>query len=109
MTKVILSKADNRIVKVKCSGHTGYADSGEDIVCAALSSMVQTAALGILQVLQLDALYTVDDRKGLLELKLPTELTAEESHDAAIVLNTLEAGLRDLWQGYPQFIELEVK
>ena len=50
MTTVKFGKSDNRIVSVECDGHTGYGVEGEDIVCAALSSIVQTAVLGVMRV-----------------------------------------------------------
>ena len=43
MTDVKITKKDGSIVSVVCDGHTGYGVEGEDIVCAALSSVVQTA------------------------------------------------------------------
>ena len=48
MTKVVISKKDNKIFEVECDGHTNYGEKGEDIVCASLSSIVQTAVLGLL-------------------------------------------------------------
>ena len=35
---------------MECDGHTGYGVEGEDVVCAALSSIVQTAVLGLMGV-----------------------------------------------------------
>jgi len=42
MTKVRIQKHNGSIVSVECDGHTGYGVEGEDIVCSALSSIVQT-------------------------------------------------------------------
>ena len=50
MTAIIVEKANGKILSVEASGHTGYAESGEDIVCAALSAIIQTAALGLTEV-----------------------------------------------------------
>ncbi|MBQ2854780.1 MAG: ribosomal-processing cysteine protease Prp, partial [Oscillospiraceae bacterium] len=39
MTKIIFYKTDGVFYGFEEQGHTGFADSGEDILCAALSSM----------------------------------------------------------------------
>lgn len=108
MTKVIITRKDNHITQVECSGHTGYADSGEDIVCAALSSIVQTALLGLMQVAGIQAEYITSDYNGYIKISLP-ELNAEERHDADMILDTMLMGIDDLYQGYSDFIELEVR
>ena len=43
MTVIRIGKKNGKIVSVECDGHTGYGVEGEDVVCAALSSIVQTA------------------------------------------------------------------
>ena len=108
MTHVVVTRRNNRIVSVECTGHTGYGEQGEDIVCAALSSIVQTAALGLLQVVGLKLDYRTDER-GYLKMALPDDLDEKVRHDCDIVLETMLLGVADLNQGYSDFIELEVK
>ena len=40
MTTVTFLTEESRIVGFEVSGHSGYADAGEDIVCAAVSATV---------------------------------------------------------------------
>lgn len=47
MTTVTFKKSDELFCGFTVTGHTGYADSGEDIVCAAISSAVQLTINGI--------------------------------------------------------------
>ena len=108
MTHVVVTRRNNRIVSVECTGHTGYGEQGEDIVCAALSSIVQTAALGLLQVVGVKLDYCTDER-GYLKMALPDDLDEKVRHDCDIVLETMLLGVADLNQGYSDFIELEVK
>lgn len=54
MTDIVIAKRDNSIVLVESIGHTGYAEEGYDIVCAAVSSVLQTALLGLLNVAGID-------------------------------------------------------
>lgn len=109
MTEVKIRKKDGKIVSVYCDGHTDYGDEGEDIVCAALSSVVQTAVLGLMGVAGINVGLHRDAERGELELILPAKLTGEERHDADVILETMLMGISDLYEGYSKYIKLEVK
>lgn len=108
MTDIKIIKDANRVVRVECSGHTGYGEEGEDIVCAALSSLVQTALLGLLAVAKIKVDYHRDDKEGKLIFGLPENLSEGKKHDAAIILDTMLCGICDLREGFSDFINLEV-
>jgi uncharacterized protein YsxB (DUF464 family) len=108
MTTVKFEKINGKIISVECIGHTDYADEGEDIICAALSSIVQTAVLGLMQVAKINIEYKVDEEEGYLKATLPNGLTDARRHDADVILETLLLGVADLNQGFSDFIELEV-
>lgn len=109
MTTVKFDKTNGKIVSVECSGHTEYAEAGEDIVCASLSSIVQTAVLGLMQVARINVDYKIDEAKGYLKVTLPQKLSEASRRDADVILETLLLGVADLNQGFSDFIELEVK
>ena len=108
MTDITVYRKDNSIVEVSASGHTGYGEQGEDVVCAGVSTLIQSALLGLLQVVGINVKYTVDEEQGSLRFTLPNNLTREERHDADIVLNTVLAGLMDFYGEYSDYINLEV-
>lgn len=109
MTTVKFERVEGKIVSVECSGHTDYADAGEDIICSALSSIVQTAVLGLMQVAKINVDFKVDEEEGYLKAALPGGLSEARRHDADVILETLLLGVADLNQGFSDFIELEVK
>ena len=109
MTKIKIKKIQDNILTVVCDGHTGYGVEGEDIVCSAISSIVQTAALGLMMVASLNVQIKKDDKKGYFEIILPKNLTEAERHDANLILNTMLCGINDLREEYSDFIELEVQ
>ena len=43
MTKIEFFTEDERITGFSVSGHSGYAEAGSDIVCAAISAVVSMA------------------------------------------------------------------
>ncbi len=93
---------------MRCDGHTGYGAEGEDIVCAALSSIVQTAVLGLMGVAGISVELMRDDKNGILDMSLPDTLSQTRRHDADVILETMLMGIADLYEGYSDFIELEV-
>lgn len=109
MTDITIIKRNNYIVEVNCSGHTGYAGKGEDIVCAALSAIVQTALLGLLSVVGINVNYKVNEDKGQLHFSLPSGLSEANKQKAGIVLDTMLCGLSDIKTEYSDFFNLEVK
>ncbi|MBQ8452062.1 MAG: ribosomal-processing cysteine protease Prp [Clostridia bacterium] len=109
MTKVVIVKKDNKIHEVECDGHTNYGEKGEDIVCAALSSVVQTAVLGLLMVALIELDMKRDDEKGYLRFTLPEKLNEEEEIKASAILDTMLCGISDLNESFSDYIELEVK
>ena len=109
MTSVSIYKEGQSITKVICDGHTNYGVAGEDIVCSALSSVVQTAVMGVMLVAGVNAELKRDEHKGYLSLEIPKNITQEQRHDVDIILNTMLCGISDLREGYSDFIELEVK
>jgi len=109
MTIVKVKRDSRKIVSVSCTGHTGASERGEDTVCAALSSVVQTALLGLLQVAGISPRITRDDEEGILIFKLPPGLDYDQRRAADIILETMLCGVSDLAEGFSKFIKLEVK
>lgn len=109
MTNVTIEKKGNSIVKVVCDGHTNYGERGEDIVCSALSSIVQTALMGVLMVAGVNAKTERDDGRGYLSIIIPSGISDKCRHDVDVILNTMLLGVSDLNEGFSDFIELEVK
>ena len=98
MITVKLFKTDGKVTGVKSFGHSGLAESGNDILCAAVSTLVQTAYLAIS-----DIYGKVDYKKGdgLFEFNVP------QGHDAEVIIRAMYLGLQDLSSGYPQNLKLE--
>ncbi len=109
MTKVKIEKKRGSICLIECDGHTNYGVKGEDIVCAALSSIVQTGLLGLLSIAGINVKSERNDKRGYLKIEIPEGLSAEKQHDADLITNTMLIGISDLNEGFSDFIELEVK
>ena len=109
MVNVKFSTSDGKFVGVECEGHCEYADAGEDVVCAALSSVIQTAVLGLMKVLGIAVGYETDEKRGYLKAILPKSMSEADEHDADIILRTAYYGVSDLYEEFSDFISLEVE
>ena len=96
--------ADDRITGFSVSGHSGYAEAGSDIVCAAISAVVAMAECTINDVCGARAKVRVKDESARITLTLPASCDEEESVQAVLAGMLLYlCGLRD---EYPDHIEV---
>ena len=104
MTRCEFFTENDRITGFSISGHSGYAENGSDIVCAAISAVVTMAEATINDVLGAKAKVRVKDEQARITLTLPVSCDEEEAVQAVLagMMLTL-AGYRD---EYPDFIEV---
>ena len=109
MTKVYFYKQNNKFVAIKAQGHADYADFGKDIVCAAISTAIQTCIHGMLMVVNIKGFYLKrDEDKGDIEFKLPKNLNQESFDKCQLLFETMYATLLDIQDGYPKNLLMEV-
>ena len=95
---------DGRITGFSVSGHSGYAEAGQDIVCAAVSAVVGMAEATINDVCGAKAKIRVKEEDARITLTLPAVCDEEESVQA--VLAGLLLYLCNLRDEYPDYIEV---
>ena len=95
---------DERITGFSVSGHSGYAEEGKDIVCAAISAIVTMAEATINDVCGAKAKVRVKNEDARVTLMLPTSCDEEESVQA--VLAGMMLTLCSMRDDYPDFIEV---
>lgn len=93
---------NGRFCSVKVSGHAGFAESGEDIVCASVSSAVQLTANGITECAKQQAeVLAVGD-------EISVTLPAHPSDMAVCFLDALHLHLKCLEQDFEGCIKVTV-
>lgn len=86
-------------------GHAGFAKTGKDIVCSAISVLAQTAVIGLGEYLQEGSFkYSISD--GYLKCILQNDLTAEENNAAQIILKTMYLGIKSIEEGYASHVRI---
>ena len=106
MTTVTFRSEGSRIVGFDSQGHSGYAEEGADIVCAAVSSTIDLVIATINDVLGLAASVKVRESDASISFRLPGSLgpTAESACQA--LLTGLMLYFTELHDSYPENIEV---
>ena len=71
MTRVnLLTLASGDLVGFRITGHSGFAESGSDIVCASISSAAYMTANTITEIIRVSAEIDVDENDGAMLLRV---------------------------------------
>jgi uncharacterized protein YsxB (DUF464 family) len=89
-----------RLSSVVAAGHAGWADAGEDIVCAAASAILQAAWLGLTE----HAHVTVAGERtsGRLVMRWPAE--SRDRDDVAAIVATAALSIEHIARQYPEHV-----
>ena len=106
MTTITFRNEGGRIIGFDSQGHSGYAEEGADIVCAAVSSTIDLVIATINDVLGLAASVKVRESDASISFRLPGGLgpTAESACQA--ILTGLMVYFTELHDEYPENIEV---
>ena len=107
MTKCEFFTEDDRITGFSISGHSGYAESGKDIVCAAISAVVTMAEATINDVCGAKAKVRVKEADARITLTLPTACEEEDAIQSVLAgLMLYLISLRDDYEDYIEVLEV---
>ena len=87
-----------------CQGHSGLASEGEDIVCAAASSIVRMTECAINDVAGAEAAVSVDPSNASVSLSLPETMEEEAESISQAVLAAMMISLSRISEEYPENI-----
>ena len=107
MISAILYQGKDGLNACRIIGHSGQAEAGRDIVCAAVSILGCTCVNALESVCGIVPLVT-ENEEGVLVFRLP-ELNPEENAKAQILMGALKQGLTDLADSYPRNVTLTIQ
>lgn len=99
MTHAYASHNGDRF-RLECRGHAGYAESGKDVVCAAVSAICQTLYLWCRNT---EGVTIEDEAMGPGVFMLTARGPCNEPWKAAVL------GLMSLEAGYPAYIRVDTR
>ena len=96
-----------RITGFSVSGHSGYAEAGSDIICAAVSAVVTMAEATINDVCGAKAKVRVKEADARVTLTLPTSCDEEDTVQAVLAgMMVYLCTLRDEYSDYIEVLEV---
>ena len=87
---------------ITVSGHAGYAPIGQDIVCAGVSTLVQTLIASISEMTTDEVQY--DMQPGSVEI-----MHGKLSDKAQILIDSFLIGIRMISETYPAYVRIFVE
>ena len=106
MINIKFVREHNKLVSFDISGHAGYADSGYDIICSAVSAISYTIANGITEVLSIEAPYEIHDGFLNMDIGVCSSVDIEKSQ---VLLETMLLGFQSMKVNYGDYINLTVE
>lgn len=106
MTTVAFHVEGDRITGFDARGHSGYAQAGADIVCAAVTSAVRLVEATVNDVLGLAASVKVREKDASISLRLPGGLGPTAESTCQALLTGLMVYFTELHDEYPENIEV---
>ena len=106
MTTITFRSEGGRIIGFDSQGHSGYAEEGADIVCAAISSTIGLVIATINDVLGLAAAVKIRENDAFISLRLPGSLGQTAESTCQALLTGLMLYFTELHDAYPDHIEI---
>lgn len=92
----IFQNQEQKLSGFCCKGHAGYAASGSDIICAAVSIMVINTVNALEQFTSIPFSLETDEDAGRIECRLKQDA----DHDAELLIKTMILGLQGIQNDY---------
>lgn len=106
MTTARFFTTGSRINAVEFAGHAGYAQEGEDIVCAAVSANLDLTSCLLEDVMGLAIKTDIDEEHASIRMELPAHLEEVDEIQAQNALSALMLYCINLKARYQDFIEV---
>jgi len=104
MITASFSEKNGKFYKFRISGHSGYAESGSDIVCAAVSSMAMLTMNNITDSFAIPASVSADEEGPVIDF----ELKSDDERGCALIAG-LEREISILAEDYPKYVRVILK
>ena len=105
MVKIYMRPADLQINRY---GHPGAAEAGQDIVCSAVSILLQTLEIYFKKMNEQGSLRElIDDVRPAAACIKAIPAHYDDSIEASYAFDVISGGLKALAEDYPEYITLE--
>lgn len=105
MVLIEIFRKNGKVVGYKGSGHSGHDEIGKDIVCAAISVILQNPLVGMEGVLGIVPEYSINS-DGYLEVDLEKSDIQGKDKELAVLIDTMIIMTKSLISEYPKNLKL---
>ena len=102
MINLTILKSNDAITTIQAKGHSGYAVAGQDIVCSAVSTIMQTTLNGLIEVVKADVDYQIDEQIPFLRISVN-----EQDKQAQILMKSAYLALKQIAGDYKNYIKIK--
>lgn len=107
MTCVEFNRHNSNLISFTMSGHADSAEEDKyDLVCSGISAISICILNGILEVLKINATYSVKD--GFLNVDL-SNLCQEDIEKCQVLMETMLLGLKSMEISYGDYIKVKIE
>ncbi len=107
MIYINIKKKGKYIQTIEAVGHSGYAESGKDIVCSAVSTLMQSLILGLEKVLKITPEVEVDENVPIIKVQVCLDMDEDMMSHVQVLMKSTRLGLKDIADSYPKFIKIK--
>ena len=100
VTVTFCEDSRGRLSSILADGHAGWADSGEDIVCAAAAAILQAAWLGLSD--HAHVTVTGERNSGRFVMRWPEDM--RERADVEAIIATAALSIEQIARQYPKHV-----
>lgn len=109
MISVELERRDRKIHSFYVTGHAGYAEYGQDIVCSAVVAVVYGALGALEELCGLNQYEDVSEGEAddYVRFEMPPDVSPEIKEKASIILETMLIGLKQIEFVYSEYVSIK--
>ncbi len=104
MIEITVFHSSQGICAFSLKGHSGYAEEGADIVCAAVSSIAQYIIEAVVHTMKVPSCY--ECRDGFISLSLAQTATNQQKQRVQDFLIPFETVMRQLSSQYKNYLKI---
>lgn len=102
MINLTILKSNDAITTIQAKGHSGYAEAGQDIVCSAISTIMQTTLIGLTDVVKTNVDYEIDENIPFMRISV-----SESDKQAQLLMKTAYLAVKQIAVDYKNYIKIK--
>ncbi len=104
MINLTLNEVNLSLKSFTVTGHSTIGKKGNNLLCAGVSTLIQTIIISFKKIVCIDISLDIDD--GFIYCKFPDDLTKTQTDNISLLIMTMICGMEDLKKQFPKEINI---